>query len=71
MARNNKTTPTLIQQLATKAVDLEDTSAAKAEEAAQLAALAAKAEFESEKAALHAEAVDKALAILGEAGVEV
>ena len=70
MARK-KTTTTLIAQLWDKAVDLEDTSAAKAEEAAQLAALAAKAEFESEKAALHAEAVDKALAILGEAGVEV
>lgn len=64
MARK-KTTTTLIAQLWDKAVDLEDTAAAKAEEAAQLAALAAKAEFESEKAALHAEAVDKALAHSG------
>ncbi|QOP66657.1 hypothetical protein SEA_LAHQTEMISH_66 [Microbacterium phage Lahqtemish] len=62
-------TPTLTEQLDSKGGELETLAAAKTEEASQLAKLAADAAQEAETAALHLNAVDRALAILVDAGV--
>ncbi|UDG78770.1 hypothetical protein SEA_INDYLU_68 [Microbacterium phage IndyLu] len=66
-----KTTPTLIEQLNAKADELEALAAAKTAEASQLAKLAADAAAEAETAALHTSAVDRATAILADAGVKL
>lgn len=64
-----KSAPSLLEGLVAKQVELEDTVIDKAEEAAELAQLAAEAKSASKVAASHASAVDAAVNILTKAGV--
>ena len=64
-----KSAPSLLDGLVAKQVELEDATIDKAEEAAQLASLAAEAKNASKVASQHAAAVDTAINILTKAGV--
>ena len=64
-----KSTVNLIDALAAKQDELEDTVVDKASEAAELAQLAAKAKQACKVASQHASAVDAAVNILTKAGV--
>ncbi|AUG84861.1 hypothetical protein PBI_DISMAS_64 [Microbacterium phage Dismas] len=64
-------TASITDQLVAKQVELSDTSIDKAEEAEELAALAAQARKDGTTAAAHAAAVTEALGILNAAGVSL
>lgn len=64
-------TVSLNDQLVTKSVQLRNKSADEADAAESLTRAAAQARVNSDTAAAHAMAVEQALTILGEAGVEL
>ncbi|QOP64301.1 hypothetical protein QDW16_gp03 [Microbacterium phage Quenya] len=66
-----KKTPSIGAQLQAKRVELSDTAVDKADEATELAALAAQARQDGLTAAAHADAVNRAIGILEEAGVSL
>lgn len=66
-----KPSPTVTSQLEVVQYDLEDKTVEKADEASELATLAAEAKAASFTAATQAEAVAKARAILADAGVSL
>ncbi|QDH92441.1 hypothetical protein SEA_CELAENA_62 [Microbacterium phage Celaena] len=66
-----KTAPSLSAQLQAKQAELSDTAVDKADEATELAALAAQARQDGLTAAAHADAVNRAIGILEDAGVSL
>lgn len=68
---SRKPQPTLTEQLEAKQVELEDTAIDKADEAVQLAELAAQAKQDGHTASRQAEAVSAARGILAAAGVSL